>query len=151
MLLIIIGTGGCGPAAPCAAPLFLLQMEHSHSSGSSVIFSCLQAFWSDRRSMALNFSTTPVVFRGFASGCVFVCSLTRRLRFWVQSSRLSTFDCLFDSNGRLSVCPFESNGRLSSCRSSASAFCSLDSKNDVLWPQFACSVSSFLTAAVFRS
>src|SRR6267142_1752698 len=42
MLLIIIGTGVCAFSSsftPCTACLFLLQMEHSHSSGSSVIFS----------------------------------------------------------------------------------------------------------------
>src|SRR6266850_7401159 len=42
MLLIVIGAGVCvfsGSVAPCIAPLFLLQMEHSHSSGSSPVFS----------------------------------------------------------------------------------------------------------------
>src|SRR6267142_4718421 len=99
--------------------------------------------------MALSLCTIPVAFLGGAASCVFVSSLMRRLLFWAQSSGLSAFDCLFDYNGRLFVCPFESNGHLSSCRSSAFAFCSLDSKDDVLWPQFACSVSSFLIAAVF--
>src|SRR6266850_143834 len=127
MLLIIIGVDGFGSVAPCAAPLFLLHMEHSHSSCSSVVF------------------------LGGTAGCAFVSSLTRRLLCWAQLSGLSAFDFLFDSNGHLSVCPFESNGRLSSCRSSAFAVCSLDSKGNVLWPQSACSVSSFLTAAVFRS
>src|SRR6267142_4746430 len=101
--------------------------------------------------MALSLCTNPVVFLGGAAGCVFVSSLMCRLLFWAQSSGLSTFDCLFDSNGCLSVCPFESNGCLSSCCSSAFAACSLDFKDDVLWPQSACSVSSFLTAAVFCS
>src|SRR6266850_4233325 len=151
MLLIVIGAGGFGSIAPCAAPLFLLHMEHSHSSCSSVVFSCLLAFRIGCRSMALSLCTNPVVFLGGTAGCAFVSSLMRRLLCWVQLSGLSTFDCLFDSNGRSSVCLFESNGRLSSCCSSAFAVCSLDSKDNVLWPQSACSVSSFLTAAVFRS
>src|SRR6266850_937959 len=101
--------------------------------------------------MALSFCTNPVVFLGGAAGCVFVSSLMHRLLFWAQSSGLSAFDCLFDSNGCLSVCLFESNGRLSSCHSSAFVVCPLDSKDDVLWPQSSCSISSFLTAAVFHS
>src|SRR6266850_3888803 len=150
MLLIVIGTGGFGFVAPCAAPLFLLHMEHSHSSCSSVVFPCLLAFRIGRRSMVLSLCTNPFVFLGGVAGCVFVSSLTRRLLSWAQSFSLSAFDCLFDSNGRLSVCPFESNGRLSSRCSSAFAACPLDFKDNVLWPQSACSVSSFLTAAVFR-
>src|SRR6266850_7411633 len=149
MLLIVVSAGGS--VAPCAAPLFFIHMEHSHSSCSSVVFSCLLAFRIGRRSMVLSLCTIPVAFLGGAASCVFVSSLMHRLLFWAQSSGLSTFDCLFNSNGRLSVCPFESNGHLSSCRSSAFAACSLDSKDDVLWPRSACSVSSFLTAAVFRS
>src|SRR6267142_352443 len=78
--------------------------------------------------MVLSLCTIPVAFLGGAASCVFVSSLMHRLLFWAQSSGLSTFDCLFNSNGRLSVCPFESNGRLSSCRSSAFAFCSLGSQ-----------------------
>src|SRR6267142_2483477 len=140
MLLIVVGAGGCGSVAPCAAPLFLLHMEHSHSSCSSVVFSCLLAFRIGRRSMALSLCTNPVAFLGGTAGCAFVSSLLRPLLCWVQFSGLSAFDCLF-----------ESNGRLSSCRGSVFAVCSLDPKDDVLWPQFACSVSSFLTAAVFRS
>src|SRR6267142_2485077 len=151
MLLIVIGTGGFGSIAPCAAPLFLLHMEHSHSSCSSVVFSCLLAFRIGRRCMALSLCTNPVAFLGGAAGCVFVSSLTRQFLFWAQSSGLSAFDCPFDSNGCLSVCFFESNGRLSSSCSSAFAVRSLGSKDVVLWPQSACSVSSFLTAAVFRS
>src|SRR6267142_149404 len=137
MLLIVVSAGGS--VAPCAAPLFFIHMEHSHSSCSSVVFSCLLAFRIGRRSMALSLCTIPVAFLGGAAGCVFVSSLMRRLLFWAQSARLSAFDC-----------PFDSNGCLSSCCSSAFAVCSLDSKDDVLWPQFACSVSSFLIAAVFR-
>src|SRR6267142_5774582 len=98
--------------------------------------------------MALNLCTKPVVFLGGTTGCAFVSSLALRLLCWAQLSGLSAIDFLFDSNGRLSVCPFESNGRLSSCCSSAFAVCSLDSKDNVLWPQSACSVSSFLAAAV---
>src|SRR6266850_2423268 len=140
MLLIIIGVGGFGSVAPCAAPLFLLHMEHSHSSCSSVIFSLLSAFRIGRRSMALNLCTNPVVFLGGAAGCAFVSFLMRRFLCWAQSSELSAFDC-----------PFEPNGRLSCGCSSAFAVCSLDPKDNVLWPQSACSVSSFLTAAVFHS
>src|SRR6267142_1318259 len=149
MLLIVIGAGGFGSVAPCAAPLFLLHMEHSHSSCSSVVFSL--AFRIGRRSMALNLCTNPVIFLGGTAGCAFVSFLTHRSLYWAQSSGLSAFDCPFDSNGRLSVCLFESNGRLSCRCSSAFAVCPLDSKDNVLWPQSACSVSSFLTAAVFRS
>src|SRR6266850_6427295 len=101
--------------------------------------------------MALSLCTNFVVFLGGAAGCVFVSSLMHRLPFWAQSSGLSAFDCLFDSNGCLSVCLFESNGCLCSICSGAFAVCSLGSKDVVLWPQSACSVSSFLTAAVFRS
>src|SRR6266850_3114066 len=101
--------------------------------------------------MALSFCTNPVVFLGDAAGCVIVSLSMRRFPFRVQLSGSSAFDCLFDSNGHLSVCLFESNGRLSSCRSSAFAVCPLDSKDDVLWPQSSCSISSFLTAAVFHS
>src|SRR6266850_4293194 len=151
MLLIVISAGGFGSVAPCAAPLFLLHMEHSHSSCSSVVFSLLLAFRISHRSMALNLCTNPVVFLGSTAGCAFVSFLTCRFLCRAQSSGLSTFDCPFDSNGRSSVCLFESNGRLSCCCSSACAVCSLDSKDNVLWPQSACSVSSFLTAAVFRS
>src|SRR6267142_6984375 len=133
MLLIVIGAGGFGSVAPCAAPLFLLHMEHSHSSCSSVVFSL--AFRVGRRSMALNLCTNPVVFLGGTAGCAFVSSLMRRLLRWAQSSELSAFDC-----------PFDSNGRLPSCCSSAFAICSLDSMDNVLWPQSSCSVSSFLTA-----
>src|SRR6266850_480763 len=137
MLRIVVGAGGCGSVAPCAAPLFLLHMEHSHSSCSSVVFSWLLVF---RRSMALSLCMSPVAFLGGVAGCVFISSLTRRLLFWAQSFGLSAFDCLFESNGRLS----------SRC-SSAFAVCSLAAKDNVLWPQSACSVSSFLAAAVFRS
>src|SRR6267142_6072452 len=101
--------------------------------------------------MVFNFCTSLVVFLDGTAGCVFVSSLMHQLLFWAQSSGLSAFDCLFDSNGRLSVCLFESNGRLSSCRSSAFAVCSSDSKDNVPWLQSSCSVFSFLTAAVFRS
>src|SRR6267142_852302 len=151
MLLIVIGAGGFGSIAPCAAPLFLLHMEHSHSSCSSVVFSCLLAFRIGRRNMALSLCTNPVVFLGGTAGCAFVSSLMRRLLRWARSSELSAFDCPFDSNGRSSVCLFESNGRLPFGCSSAFAVCSLDSKDNILWPQSFCSVSSFLTAAVFRS
>src|SRR6267142_6352504 len=99
--------------------------------------------------MALSLCTNPVVFLGGTAGCAFVSFLMRRLLRWVQSSELSAFDCPFDSNGRSSVCLFESNGRLLSCCSSAFAICPLDPKDNVLWPQSSCSVSSFLTAAVF--
>src|SRR6267142_4632542 len=95
--------------------------------------------------MALSLCMNPVAFLGGAAGCVFVSLSMHRFPFRAQSSESSTFDCLFDSNGSLSVCLFESNGRLSSCCSSAFAVCSLGSKDDVLWPQSSCSVSSFLT------
>src|SRR6267142_3502942 len=84
--------------------------------------------------MALSLCTNPVAFLGGVAGCVFVSSLTRQLLFWAQSSELSAFDCLFDSNGRLS-----------SCCSGAFAICSLGSKDVVLWPQSTCSVSSFIS------
>src|SRR6267142_603398 len=151
MLLIVIGAGECGSLTPCAAPLFLLHMEHSHSSCSSVVFSGLLAFRIGRRSMALSLCTNPVVFLGGTAGCAFISSLTHRLLCWAQLSKLSVFGCPFDSNGRLSVCPFESNGRLCSSCSGSFAVRSLGSKDVFLWPQSACSISSFLTAAVFRS
>src|SRR6266850_2168026 len=100
--------------------------------------------------MALSLSTNPVAFRGLTSGCVLVSLLMHQFPFQVQLSGSSAFDCLFDSNGCLSVCPFGSNGHLPSC-GIALAVCSLDPKDDVLWPQSACSVSSFLAAAVFHS
>src|SRR6266850_3041542 len=100
--------------------------------------------------MALSFCTNPVIFLGDAAGCVFVSSLMRWFPFRAQLSGSSAFDFLFGSNGHSSVCLFESNGCLSSC-SSAFVVRSLDSKDDVLWPQSVCSVSSFLTAAVFHS
>src|SRR6266850_2850426 len=89
MLLIVIGTGICafsGSIAPCAAPLFLLQMEHSHSSESSVVFSCFWDFLSGHRSMALSLCTNPVAFLGDASGCVFVLSSMHQLPLWAQLS-----------------------------------------------------------------
>src|SRR6266850_1788214 len=73
MLLIVVSAGGS--VAPCAAPLFFIHMEHSHSSCSSVVFSCLLAFRIGRRSMVFSLCTIPVAFLGGAASCVFVSTL----------------------------------------------------------------------------
>src|SRR6266850_6083856 len=71
ILLIVIGAGVCGSFSPCTAPLFHLQLEHSHSSGSSVFF-----FLSGRMIRALNLCAKFALFLGVASSCVFVSSST---------------------------------------------------------------------------